>query len=477
MEAENWTFDLAIRHGRVVLPGGEARVELGIRDGRIAAIGQEIGLARRDLDATGKLVLPGGVDTHCHMDQPPWDGMATADDFGSGTLSALCGGTTTIVPFAMQLRGQSLRGCVEDYHRKASAKAQVDYSFHLIVSDPTPDVLRRELPALIAEGCASIKIYMTYEGLRLDDEDVLRVLDVARREGALVMVHAENDAAIRWTTGKLVGSGRIAMRYHSTARPGLGDREAAHRAISFAELAEVPLLVAHVSSAGVVDELRRAQARGVEIFAETCPQYLFLSDADLDRPGLAGARCICTPPPRSFADQRAVYAGLIDGTLSVFSSDHSPWTSADKMRQGEATPFTHVPHGIPGIETRLPLLFSDAVSGGRMSPETFVDRTATTPAKLFGLYPRKGVIALGSDADLAIWDPDHAVTITNAMLHHATDYTPYEGRRVRGWPETTISRGDILWHDGQVMSRPGRGAFVPAARPLRPRAEPQSWMR
>ncbi len=468
--------DLLIRGGRVATLGGVAELDIAISGGRIAAIGRDLGTAARVLDATGRLVLPGGVDSHCHMDQPPWEGMTTADDFASATLSALCGGTTTVIPFAMQMRGQSLADCVRDYHHRAAMGARIDYAFHLIIGDPTPDVLGCELPRLVERGCTSIKAYMTYEGLRLDDLELLHVLDAARREGALVMVHAENDSAVRWLTESLIAAGRTSMRYHARARPALGDREAAHRAITFAELVEVPILIAHVSAAAVVDEIRRAQARGVPILAETCPQYLFLSEADLAVPGVEGAKCVCTPPPRTPADQAGVYAGLLDGTLAVFSSDHSPWRFADKIKEGPRTPFHHVPNGIPGIETRLALLFSDAVQTGRMSIADFVERTAAAPSRLFGLYPRKGVIAIGADADLALWDTEREVTITNALLHHATDYTPYEGRTVRGWPVTTVSRGEIVWHEGEVRAAPGRGQFLPCARPFVPAATAQSWL-
>lgn len=469
-------LDLLIRGGRVVLPNGVRQADIGVRDGRIVAIGGDPGAARQVLDAAGLLVLPGGVDSHCHMDQPPWEGMTTADDFASATLSALCGGTTTVIPFAMQMRGQSLGDCVGDYHRRAAGHAHIDYAFHLIVADPTPEVLERELPELIDAGCTSLKLYMTYEGLRLDDHEVLRTLDAARRLGALAMVHAENDAAVRFLTERLVAKGRTAMRHHARARPALGDREAAHRAITFAELVEVPIMIAHVSAAAVVEEIRRAQRRGVPILAETCPQYLYLSEADLDAPGVEGAKCVCTPPPRTTADQQAVYAGLLDGTLAVFSSDHSPWRYADKIAGGTDTPFHRVPNGIPGIETRLALLFSDAVGSGRMSLSDFVERTSTAPARLFGLAPRKGTLAVGADADIVLWDSEREVTIGNAMLHHATDYTPYEGRRVRGWPVTTISRGEIVCHEGEARPARGRGKFLPCARPFAPVNAPQTWL-
>ena len=461
-------FDLVIRGGRVVLPDATRETDIGIRDGVIAAIGPSLRKGAREISAEGRLVLPGGVDSHCHMDQQPWEGKTTADDFDSGTRSALCGGTTTVVPFAMQMRGQSLREIVEDYHARARPKAHIDYGFHLIVGDPTPQVLREELPALIKQGCTSIKIYLTYEGLKLDDYEFLSVLEVARSEGAMVMVHAENDACIRWLTDRFIAARKTQLRYHVHSHPQIGDREATFRAISFSELIETPILISHVAAAGAVEEIRRAKARGLPIYAETCPQYLFLSAEDIDTHDLSGASCVCTPPPRDKSNQPAIWQGILDGTLELFTSDHSPWNYADKTAGGPNTPFNRVPNGVPGIETRLPLLFSAAVNGGRISFQKFAELTAGAPARLFGLSPRKGAIALGADADLAIWDSDRVVTIRNALLHHATDHTPYEGQTVRGWPVMTIARGEVVWDDGQLLSRPGRGQFIARHRPFPP---------
>jgi dihydropyrimidinase len=465
-------YDLAITGGTVVLPEGPARINIGIRRDVIAWIGSDVPKARKTVNATGRLVLPGGIDSHCHMDQQPWEGRSTADDFRSGTLSALCGGNTTVLPFAMQMRGQSLRQIVDDYHERARSKAHIDYSFHLIVGDPTREVLTKELPELIEQGCTSIKLYLTYEGLKLDDYEVLTVLDLARQEGVMVMVHAENDACIRWLTDRLLESRKTALRYHVTAHPSIGEREATFRAISFAELIETPILIAHVSSASAVEEIRRARARGLPIFAETCPQYLFLSSENIDTTDMSGAKCVCTPPPRDRANQPEMWRGLLDGTLNLLSSDHSPWNYTDKIAGGPNQPFTAVLNGIPGIETRLPLFFSATQSEGRLNLNQFVDITTTTPAKLYGLYPRKGVIAVGSEADFAIWDPDKMVTIRNEILHHAVDHTPYEGMRVRGWPVTTISRGEILCTDGQVTSNAGRGRFLRCERPFAPQRTP-----
>jgi dihydropyrimidinase len=462
-------YDLVIAGGTVVLPEGPTRVNVGVRGNFIAAISPEVLRARKTLQVPGKLVLPGGVDSHCHMDQPPWEGRTTADDFRSGSLSALCGGNTTILPFAMQMRGQSLRRVVDDYHRLAGQKAHIDYGFHLIVGDPSPEILATELPELVEQGCTSIKIFLTYEGLKLGDYEVLNVLDFARREGVLVMVHAENDECIRWLTDRLIENRKTALRYHVSAHSEIGEREATFRAISFAELVETPIMIVHVSSGIVVEEIRRAQARGLPIFAETCPQYLFLSAEDIDTVDLCGSKCVCTPPPRDRANQPAMWRGVLDGTLAIFSSDHSPWNYADKIAGGPDTPFSKVPNGIPGIETRLPLLFSATQFDGRLTLNEFVDLTTTRPAKLYGLFPRKGVIAVGSDADFAIWDPDKRVTIRNELLHHAVDYTPYEGTEVRGWPIMTISRGEIVYAEGEVNSRAGRGQFLRCSRPFAPK--------
>ena len=470
------SFDLAITGGTVVLPAGPTQINVGIKDGLIAALSVAPIQAHQTIDATGHLVLPGGVDSHCHMDQQPWEGRSTADDFRTGTLSGMCGGNTTVIPFAMQMRGQSMRDVVEDYHLRASKKAHIDYGFHLIVGDPTPEVLSKELPALIEQGCTSIKIFLTYEGLKLDDYEILTVLELARKEGALVMVHAENEACIRWLTDRLLERRKTALRYHVTAHSDIGEREATYRAISFSELIETPIMIVHVSSGLVVEEIRRAQARGLPIYAETCPQYLFLSSDDINTADMSGAKCVCTPPPRDPSNQPAMWRGVLDGTLSIFSSDHSPWNYSDKIAGGPDAPFTDIPNGIPGIETRLPLLFSatqfDAPPENRLTLNEFVDLTTTRPAKLYGLYPRKGVIALGSDADFAIWDPNKVVTIRNELLHHAVDHTPYEGRQVRGWPITTISRGEIVYDKGEVRSQAGRGLFLPCKRPFTPQHEP-----
>jgi dihydropyrimidinase len=465
---ESISFDLLIRNGTVATAGDVVRCDIGIRDGRIAAVGTELGRAEQVIDATGRLVTPGGVDSHCHMDQQAWGGAETADDFRSGTLSAACGGTTTVIPFAMPLRGQSLRAVVEDYHRRAEGKTLVDYAFHLVMSDPSPQALGQDLPALIRDGCTSFKIYLTYEGLALADEEVLNVLEAAKREGALVMVHAENDAVVRWLTNRLLEKGKTDIKYHVDAHPAIGDREATHRAISFSELMDVPLLITHVSHRGATEQIRWAQTGGLKIYGETCPQYLFLSSDDIvggeeghahGHP-LEGAKFVCTPPPRDKANQKYIWQGLQNGTFQVFSSDHSAYRFTEKVKGGPDTRFTNVPNGVPGIELRMSLLLSEGVGKGRLTLNQFVALTATNAARIYGLYPRKGTIAAGADADIVIWDTEREWTVTHSLLHDNCDYTPYEGMKLRGWPMTTLSRGEVVWNGSEPCAEPGRGQFL-----------------
>lgn len=456
-------FDKVIRNGILATASDVFRADLGIKDGRIAAIGAELPEGETEIDAAGKLVLPGGVDGHCHLDQPTSDGSVMADDFFTGTRSAACGGTTTVIPFACQFKGQALRDVVSDYHRRADGKAVIDYAFHLIVSDPTPQLIGQDLPSLIRDGYTSFKIYMTYDDMKLNDRQVLELLAVARREGAMAMIHAENSDFIAWLTDNLLAAGHTAPRYHAEARPMLVEREATHRAVSMAELADVPILIVHVSGREAVEQIHWAQGRGMRIYAETCPQYVTLTEHDLHGHGFEGAKCICSPPPRDKANQAVIWDGLASGIFHIVSSDHAPFRfegPTGKKLQGERTAFNWVPNGVPGIETRLPILFSEGVVKGRISLSRFVELTATNPAKMYGLYPRKGSLAIGADADIVVYDPDRKVTITNDMLHHNVDYTPYEGMAITGWPETVLSRGIVVVNQGEFLGQPGQGSFL-----------------
>lgn len=461
-------FDLVIRGGTVATAADVFKADIGIRNGRVVALADDLPRGADEIDATGKLVLPGGVDAHCHFDQPTSDGSRMADDFRSGPLSAAYGGTTTVIPFACQQKGQGLRAAVQDYHERAEGKSVIDYAFHLIVTDPTEQVIGQELPALIRDGYTSFKIYTTYEDLKLNDRQILEVLALAKRERALTMIHAENSDIIAWLTDQLEQAGQTAPRYHALARPAIAEREATHRAISLAEVIDVPILVVHVSGGEALRQIAEARHRGLRVFGETCPQYLFLTAEDLDLSDFDGAKHICSPPPRDGASQESVWRGIQDGTFQIFSSDHAPFRFDDvegKKVAGDNASFTHVPNGIPGVETRLPLLFSEGVLKGKISLPRFVQLTSTNPARLYGLMPRKGTIAIGSDADIAIWDPERHVTISNDMLHHNVDYTPYEGRQIVGWPELVISRGEVVIRDGQCLGQAGRGEFLECGEP------------
>ncbi|MEZ5812625.1 MAG: dihydropyrimidinase [Rhizobiaceae bacterium] len=457
------SFDLVVRNAQLATAADVFLTDIGIADGRVACLGVGLAKGREEIDASGRIVTPGGVDAHCHMDQPLEPPARMADNFETGTRSAACGGTTTVIPFAAQQKGQSLKAAVEDYHRRAGELSCIDYAFHMIVSDPTPEVLDNELPALIKEGYTSFKIYMTYDDLKLDDGQILDVLDIARRYGAMPMIHAENSDCIKWLTNRLKARGNFAPRFHAEARPPLVEREAAHRAISLAELVDVPLLIVHVSGIEAIEQIQMAKARGLNIFAETCPQYLFLTASDLGLDdSYEGARCVCSPPPRDPENQKVVWRGLENGLFSVFSSDHAPFLyehETGKKLGGEEVSFDHIPNGIPGLETRLPLLFSEGVLKGRIPVTRFVELTSTNPAKLYGLYPRKGTLAIGSDADLVIWD-ERPVTVTNSNLHHAVDYTPYEGMELAAWPALTVSRGTVVWDGGEYVGRSGHGRFI-----------------
>ncbi|MDU8911649.1 dihydropyrimidinase [Aestuariicoccus sp. MJ-SS9] len=460
-------FDLVVRGGTIVTASDRFRADLGIRDGRIVQIGHDLSGAREVLDATGRLVLPGGVDAHVHLAQPTSDGTIMADDFDSGTRAAAAGGSTTVLPFALQEKGKSLREAVRDYHAKAEGNCHVDVAFHLIVSDPTPQVLGQELPALIRDGYSSFKVFMTYDDLRLTDAELLDVFEVARREKALVMVHAEGHDAIRHITRKLEAAGQTAPYYHAIAHSEIAEREATHRAISHAQLVDVPIVIVHVSGRDPMEQIQWARKRGLRVHAETCPQYIALTRDDLKGLNMdfEGAKYVCSPPPRDTAAQEAIWEGLRDGTFDLFSSDHAPFRYQGEAGTGKDNPrartsFKWVPNGIPGIETRLPILFSEGVSKGRISIERFVELTATNPAKLYGLYPRKGSIVVGGDADLVLWDPEEARTITQGDLHHGSDYTPYEGMQVTGWPQVVVLKGQVVVRNGVVDTDARRGGHI-----------------
>ncbi|MFZ4807936.1 MAG: dihydropyrimidinase [Hyphomicrobiaceae bacterium] len=456
-------FDLVVRGGRVATASDDFEADVAVTDGTVTAIGRGLGSGRREIDARGKLVLPGGIDSHCHIEQLSAAGIMNADTFESATVSAAHGGTTTVISFAAQHVGMRLRTVVDDYLALARKGAVVDYTFHMIVADPTAATLGEDIPALVREGHGSIKVFMTYDRLKVDDEPLLDVLLAARRAGALVCVHAENHGMIAWMGRRLVEAGHTAPKFHALSHPRGSEAEAINRLIVCAELLDQPVMVFHVSTAEGAEVIRAARGRGTKVFAETCPQYLFLTADDLDKPGSEGAKWMCSPPPRTVADQDALWRALELGDLQAVSSDHAPYAydATGKLRAGPNPTFKQIANGLPGLEVRLPLLFDAMVSKGRLGLHKFVELTATAPAKLYNLAPRKGSITIGADADFAIWDPQKTVVLSDAAVRDRTGYTPYAGRTVQGWPTTVIRRGDVIVEGGKCSAAPGSGAFLP----------------
>ena len=450
-----------IRHGTVVTPAGASVADVLIDGERIAAVGPQLAAADAVYDATGKYVIPGGIDVHTHLDMPLGD-TVTADDFASGTVAAAFGGTTAVVDFAVQTRGRPMREAWETWMRKAEGRAAIDYGFHMIVTDLAPDGLE-EMDALVAEGVTTFKLFMAYPGrLMVDDATIFRALRRAADNGGMVLMHAENGGVIEELVARARAEGHTAPRYHALTRPARTEAEATHRALALAELAGAPVYIVHVSCAEAVEEVAAARARGAHAWAETCPQYLFLSDECYDAPGFDGAKYVMSPPLRPKAGQERLWRALASDELQVVATDHCPFRMKDQKTIGR-NDFSKIPGGAPGIETRMSLLYDGGVRSGRISLGRFVELTATNPARLFGLYPRKGVIAAGSDADVVVWDPERAVTWSAATHHMRVDYNPYEGRTVKGAAEAVWSRGARVIEDGKFVGRAGAGQFLKRA--------------
>jgi len=469
--------DVLIEGGLVVTATATQIADVAIAGGKVVAIGLNLGPAARHIDARGRMVMPGGVDTHCHVEQISGAGLMNADTFESATRSALHGGTTSIVSFAAQHPGKRLRQVVDDYQALAAKGALIDHAFHMIVADVSGENLACDLPELMAEGHRSIKIFTTYDKVRLADEAILDVLWAARQNGALVCFHAENDGLIRWMTRRLLDSGRTEARYHPLSHPRAAEVEALSRMCVFAEFTGQPIMLFHISTREGVEIVRAAQARGVPVVAETCPHYLFMTEDQLNLPGQAVAGLLCSPPQRQPDDQAALWAGLEAGVLQVVSSDHAPYRldASGKFAHGADAPFNRIANGMPGLELRLPLMFDAMVSKGRLGAQKFVELTATTPARIFGLTG-KGRVEVGADADIAIWNPTHSVTFGPDDLHDATGYNPYAGRTVTGWPETVLSRGEVMVTAGHSFGAPGRGRRIPmvVSDAMQARANPEA---
>lgn len=457
---QNTKFDTIIHGGIAVMPQETSQTSIGIIDGKIAAIGKNMfGTAKTMIDATGHLVLPGGVDTHCHIEQISGAGLLNADTFETATRSAAFGGTTTVVSFAAQHPGHKMKQVVGDYAALARKGAMIDYAFHMIVADTGNGNLTEDIPQLIAQGHRSIKIFTTYDKVRQDDKSILDILDLAKRDGAVVCFHAENDGLIRNMTEKLLAAGKTAPKYHAESHPREAEIEAIERMCRFAEFTGAQIIIFHVSTVEGAEIVRKARLRGVKVQAETCPHYLFMTTDILNSD--APARFLCSPPQRTVKDQDALWAAMADGTIGMITSDHAPYRMDEtgKFANGIDVPFNRIANGMPGLETRLPLMFNAMVSEGRMGLEAFVALTATAPALAFGL-PNKGQLTEGFDADIAIWDPNLTRTYAENDLHDNVGYNPFEGTTVKGGPITVLSGGRIVIKDGALNAQPGAGKLL-----------------
>jgi dihydropyrimidinase len=456
-------FDTIIANGIVVTATDTYPADIGISGGKIVAIaaGLPHDQASRLLDAKGRYVLPGGIDVHTHLDMP-FGGTTSADDFETGTRAALFGGTTTLIDFAIQYKGQTLRTAFDAWMEKAAPKAIGDYGFHCIITD-LPDARLEEMNALVREGVTSFKLFMAYPGVfMLDDATIFRALRKTAMNGAMVCMHAENGGAIDVIVQQALAEGKTAPKYHALTRPTTAEAEAVSRAIALAEMAGAPLYIVHLSCNEALEKVREARDRGLPIYAETCPQYLYLSLENFDAPGFEGAKYVFTPPLREKWHQEKLWQGLKHDHLQVVSTDHCPFCFKEQKEMGKDD-FTKIPNGGPGIEHRMSLIYSGGVAAGRFDVNRFVELVSTTPAKLFGLYPKKGTIAVGSDADLVIFDPNRKHTISAATHHMRVDYSMFEGITVTGMPDVVLSRGRVLVEGNNFHGKPGTGNFLKRA--------------
>jgi len=452
-----------IRNGTVVTARETISADVLIEGERIKEVRAGITpkAADRVIEAAGTYVIPGGVDAHTHLDMP-FGGTTSADDFESGTRAAAFGGTTSIVDFAIQAKGTRMRQALDTWWKKAEGRAAIDYGLHMIITD-LPDAGLEDMDDMVREGVASFKLFMAYPNvLMVDDATIFKALSQTSKNGALVCMHAENGSIIDVIVARALAEGKTAPVYHALTRPPRAEAEAVHRAIAMAEIAQVPVYIVHLSSEDALSEVREARDRGVPAFAETCPQYLLLSQDELARPNFEGAKYVFTPPLRPKEHQPKLWEGLKHDHLQVVSTDHCPFCFKDQKILGR-NDFTKIPNGGPGIENRLQLIYHHGVNDGKISLNRFVELTSTTPARIFGMYPRKGEIAAGSDADLVLWDPEAAYTISAATHHMKVDYSMFEGFQVRGNVRMVLSRGEVIVDGDKFLGKPGRGQYLKRA--------------
>ncbi len=448
-----------IRNGRIITSDQDYDADIYIQDERITSIGPGLKVtAGTVIDAAGKYVIPGGVDVHTHMDMP-LGSIVSSDDFGSGTRAAAFGGTTCIIDFAVQSRGTRMRQALDTWWRKGE-KAAVDYGLHMIITD-LPEAHLEDMEEMAREGVTSFKLFMAYPGtLMVDDATIFRALRKAAQDECLICIHAENGGVIDLLVRRALAEGKTAPIYHALTRPAAAEGEAVNRAIALAQMASASVYIVHLSCSDSLEKVAQARDRGYPVFAETCPQYLLLSIKDLLRPGFEGAKYVFTPPPREESYQSRLWEGLENNAIQVVSTDHCPFHFQDQKELGR-NDFSRIPNGGPGVEHRLQLLHHYGVNGKRISLNRWVEIVSGAPAVIFGLYPRKGTIAVGSDADIVIWDPEQEYTISAQTHHMRVDYSLYEGFRVKGNAETVLSRGRVVVDKGQWLGREGYGRFVP----------------
>jgi dihydropyrimidinase len=459
-----YDFDLVVKGGTIVNESGALVRDVGIRNGEIAAIGDcGNGFSGPSFDAAGMYVFPGGIDVHTHLAVAA-GGTISSDDFTTGTIAAACGGTTTIIDFVTQNRGEPLAEAIAGRQRQALGRAVIDYGFHV-----SPTVVDQEtltaIPSLVADGYPSFKFYLTYDNLRVTDGELIAAMAKIGESGGLVCVHAENNYMIDYLVKELRAAGKTGPRYHPLSRPPLVEGEATGRAIRLARLVDAPIYIVHVTCQDSLDEISRSRANGDPVMGETCPQYLLLSCDRYDEPDFQGAKYVMSPPLRPVKNQPLLWDALANDQLQVVSTDHCPFNFKGQKDLGKNF-FGEIPNGVPGIEARLALLYSFGVCQKRLSLQRFVEVTAANPARIFGLYPQKGTIAVGSDADLVVFNPGMEMTITKNILHESVDYTPYEGMRVTGYPAATIARGKIIVQNGMFVGSVGSGKFLRRKRPV-----------
>ncbi|MGA2477896.1 MAG: dihydropyrimidinase [Spirochaetia bacterium] len=452
-----------IRGGTIVTAEKTLNADLLIEGERIKEVkpGIPASAAEKVIDAAGLYVIPGGIDAHTHLDMP-FGGTQSSDDFASGTRAAAFGGTTTIVDFAIQARGTRMRDALDTWWKKAEGRAVIDYGLHMIITDLGGAGLE-DMNDLVREGVASFKMFMAYpNAFMVDDATIFKALSQTAKNGALVCMHAENGSVIDVIVARALAEGKTAPIYHALTRPPRAEAEAVHRAIALAEIAGVPVYIVHLSSEDALNEVREARDRGVPAFAETCPQYLLLSIDELERPNFEGAKYVFTPPLRPKEHQPKLWEGLANDHLQVVSTDHCPFCFKDQKILGKDD-FTKIPNGGPGIENRLQLIHHHGVNAGKITLNRFVELTSTTPARIFGMYPRKGEIAAGSDADVVLWDPKASHTISAKTHHMKVDYSMFEGYTVQGNARTVLSRGEVIVDGDRFLGKAGRGMYLKRA--------------